>query len=90
MSNELEPNAAIRLNRYIQRIESLEEEKKSIAEDIKEIYGEASATGFDAKIMRQIIKIRTIDPNDKALQDSLIEVYLNAIEKAKSIDENIS
>jgi uncharacterized protein (UPF0335 family) len=67
------------LKSIIERIERLEEEKKGIADDIKEVYGEAKANGFDVKILRKIVSIRKQDQRDRAEQDALLETYLNAL-----------
>jgi uncharacterized protein (UPF0335 family) len=79
MTDSLDLNTALRLQRYIERVESLEEEKKALAEDIKDIYNEARATGFDAKIMRNIVRLRAMDPQERSLQESLIETYMHAM-----------
>src|ERR1700748_3117100 len=67
------------LRQYIERIERLEEEKKTIAEDIKEVFAEAKGTGFDTKIMRQIIRIRKMDQDDLDEQETLLDVYKRAL-----------
>jgi uncharacterized protein (UPF0335 family) len=71
--------AGERLKSLIERIERLEEEKKALAEDIKEVYAEAKGSGFDTKIMRQIIKIRKRDKDDLDEEESLLEVYKRAL-----------
>ena len=71
--------AGDRLKSFIERIERLEEEKKALAEDIKEVYAEAKGNGFDVKIIRQIIKIRKLDSNDRDEQEALLDVYMRAI-----------
>jgi uncharacterized protein (UPF0335 family) len=71
--------AADRLRSFIERIERLEEEKKGLADDIKEIYAEAKGTGFDTKIMRQIIRLRKMEQADRQEQDALIELYRQAL-----------
>lgn len=71
--------AGERLKSFIERIERLEEEKRALAEDIKEVYAEAKGTGFDVKTMRQIIKIRKIDKNDLDEQEALLDTYLRAL-----------
>lgn len=68
------------LRSFIERIERLEEEKKGIAEDIKEIYAGAKAVGFDTKIMRKIIAIRKMDPSERQEQEALLDMYIHAIE----------
>ena len=68
-----------RLRLLIERIERLEEEKKGIADDIKDVYAEAKAVGYDPKIMRQIVRLRKMRPDDRAEMDMLIETYKNAM-----------
>jgi uncharacterized protein (UPF0335 family) len=67
------------LKSFIERIERLEEEKRALAEDIKEVYAEARGNGFEPKIMRQIIRIRKRDQDDLDEEESLIELYKRAI-----------
>jgi uncharacterized protein (UPF0335 family) len=71
--------AGERLRSFIERIERLEEEKKALAEDIKEVYAEAKGTGFDTKIMRQIVRIRKMDQDDLDEQETLLDVYKRAL-----------
>lgn len=63
------------LSRFIERIERLEEEKKQICADIREIYAEAKGAGFDAKVMRQVIKLRKLDPADRSESEFLRDEY---------------
>jgi uncharacterized protein (UPF0335 family) len=67
------------LRAFIERIERLEEEKKTIAEDIKDVYGEAKATGFDVKVLRKVISIRKLDTNERMELDALTDTYLAAL-----------
>ena len=67
------------LKSFIERIERLEEEKKALADDIREVYAEAKGNGFDTKIMRQIIRLRKMDASDRAEQEELLDLYKNAI-----------
>ena len=67
------------LRQYIERIERLEEEKKVIAEDMKEVFGEAKANGFDVKIMRKIISVRKLDAADREEQEALMDLYMQAL-----------
>jgi len=67
------------LRSFIERIERLEEEKTALAEDIREVYSEAKGTGFDAKIMRQIVRLRKLDSADRQEQEALLETYLAAL-----------
>lgn len=67
------------LTQYIERVERLEEEKKNILEDIKDIFSEAKSTGFDTKIMKEIIKLRKMDKNDLEEQEYLLDTYKKAL-----------
>lgn len=67
------------LRSFIERIERQEEEKSAISEDIKEIYAEAKGNGFDTAILRQIIKIRKMDANERMEQEALLELYMSAL-----------
>ncbi len=64
---------------FIERIEKLEEEKKAIAEDIKEVYGEAKGTGFDTKIIRKIVSIRKQDRDKRREEEEILDLYLSAL-----------
>jgi uncharacterized protein (UPF0335 family) len=68
-----------RLRLLIERVERLEEEKKGIADDIRDVYMEAKAVGYDPKIMREIVKLRKMKPDDRAERDMLLETYRIAI-----------
>ncbi len=67
------------LRAFIERIERLNEEKKALSEDIKEVYAEAKANGFDAKIVRKIISIRGQDPDKRVEEETLVDLYLAAL-----------
>ena len=71
--------AAERLKSFIERIERLEEEKRALAADIKEVYSEAKGAGFDVKTMRQIIRIRRLDEDDRDEQEALLDTYKRAL-----------
>ncbi|MEL7029531.1 MAG: DUF2312 domain-containing protein [Pseudomonadota bacterium] len=71
--------AGSRLKSFIERIERLEEEKAAIAGDIKEVYAEAKGEGFDAKTMRQVVRLRKMDSNDRQEQEALLDLYLQAL-----------
>ena len=71
--------AADHLRSYIERIERLEEEKKAIADDIKEIFAEAKGTGFDVKAMRAILRLRKMDKADYQEQEYMIDLYKHAL-----------
>lgn len=70
---------ADRLKNFIMRVERLEEDKKGIADDIKEVYSEAKGEGFDVKILRKVIALRKKDPEERAEEDELLELYMSAI-----------
>ena len=67
------------LRAFIERLERMEEEKKAISDDIKEIYAEAKGNGFDTKVLRKIISIRKQDHNERMEQEALLELYLSAL-----------
>ena len=68
------------LKGLVERIERLEEEKKTIAADIKEIYAEAKGNGFDTKILRKVISIRKKDRHEREEEEAMLEVYLGALD----------
>jgi len=67
------------LRSFIERIERLEEEKKALADDIKEVYSEAKGTGFDTKVMRQVIRLRKMESADRQEQEAMLDLYLGAL-----------
>jgi uncharacterized protein (UPF0335 family) len=67
------------LKSIIERIERLEEEKKTIAEDIKEVYSEAKANGFDTKVLRKVVSLRKQDIDERKEQDEILELYMAAL-----------
>jgi len=67
------------LKSLVQRIERLEEEKKALAGDIKEVYAEAKSQGFDTKVLRKVIALRKRDSTERQEEDALIELYLGAL-----------
>ena len=71
--------AADRLRSLIERIERLEEEKAALAGDIREVYAEAKGSGFDTKIMRQIVRLRKLDKADLQEQETLLDLYKRAL-----------
>ena len=72
--------SAQRLKSFIQRIERLEEEKKTLGADVREVYAEAKSGGFDPKIMRKVVSVRKLDKSERQEQEALMQVYLDAIE----------
>jgi uncharacterized protein (UPF0335 family) len=71
--------AADRLRSLVERIERLEEERKALGSDIKDIYAEAKSAGFDVKVLRQLIRIRKQEPNEVVEQETLLDVYRRAL-----------
>ncbi|TPJ51630.1 MULTISPECIES: DUF2312 domain-containing protein [unclassified Mesorhizobium] len=71
--------AAGQLRAFIERIERLEEEKTTITDDIKEVYAEAGSTGFDKKAIRKIIARRKLDADERQEQDSILDLYEEAL-----------
>ncbi len=71
--------AGSQLKSIVERIEKLEEEKKAIADDIKDVYAEAKANGFSTPILREIIKLRKKDAAEREEMESLLDIYLNAL-----------
>ena len=67
----------------IERIERLEEEKKGIADDIKEVYAEAKGNGFDTKVLRKVVSIRRQDQAEREEQDAILDLYLTALGMVK-------
>ncbi|MBV1704586.1 MAG: DUF2312 domain-containing protein [Hyphomicrobiales bacterium] len=67
------------LRAFIERIEKLDEEKRAIAEDIKEVYAEAKGTGYDAKVMRKIVALRRRDKDERREEEEILDLYLNAL-----------
>jgi len=67
------------LRSFVERIERLEEEKKALADDIKEVYSEAKGTGFDTKVMRQVIRLRKMESADRQEQEAMLDLYLSAL-----------
>ena len=72
-----------RLKSFIERIERLEEEKKALAEDIRDVYGEAKGTGFDSKVMRRIVSLRKTNLEKRREEQELLELYMSAIGMAE-------
>ena len=71
--------AADQLRTIVERIERLEEEKKEVAEQIKEVYAEAKANGFDAKTLRRIVSLRKKPNEEREEEEALLDLYLNAL-----------
>ena len=71
--------SAEQLRLFIERIETLEEEKRGITDDIKDVYAEAKANGFDTKVMRQLVKLRRMETAARQEWEAVLEVYKSAI-----------
>ena len=67
------------LKSVVERIERLEEEKKAIADDIRDVYAEAKSNGFDTKVLRQVVSLRKQDLNERQEQDAVRDLYLQAL-----------
>lgn len=72
-----------RLKSFIERVERLEEEKKGIGEDIRDVYGEAKATGFDPKIIRKVVSLRKTNLEKRREESELLGLYMSAIGMAE-------
>ncbi|MDG2269674.1 MAG: DUF2312 domain-containing protein [Alphaproteobacteria bacterium] len=70
---------AERLRSFIERVERLEEDRSNLNADIREVYSEAKSAGYDARTMRQIVRLRKLEPNERQEQEHLLEVYRNAV-----------
>jgi uncharacterized protein (UPF0335 family) len=71
--------AADQLKSIIERIERLEEEKKALSDDIKDVYGEAKANGFDTKVLRKLVALRKIDRDERMEQQAIMDLYCQAL-----------
>ena len=78
-STSLTQAAREKLRQTVQRIERLEEEKKEVAEQIKEVYAEAKSMGFDVKALRQAVRLRKIDAQEREEQEMILDLYLGAL-----------
>jgi uncharacterized protein (UPF0335 family) len=71
--------AAEELKQFVERIERLEEEKKALIDDIREVYAEMKGRGFDTKVVRQIVKIRKQDHSERKEMEAILELYMTAL-----------
>jgi uncharacterized protein (UPF0335 family) len=67
------------LKAFVERVERLEEEKKAIADDVRDVYAEAKASGFDVKALRTVVRLRKQDVNERKEQEAILETYLLAL-----------
>jgi len=79
MMNSTEEVNAGHLKAFIERIERLEEEKKAISDDIKDVYAEAKGNGFDVKIIKTIVKLRKLDRDKRRETEEILDLYMSAI-----------
>lgn len=84
-NDSADPFAAGQLKAFIERIERLEEEKQTIADDIKDVYAEAKANGYDTKIMRQVVRIRKQDKSEREEMEALLDLYMQALGMLNSV-----
>ncbi len=71
--------AADRLKSFVERIERLEEEKKNLIADTREVYAEAKSSGFDTKTIRKVVALRKLDQSERQEQEALLDTYLRAL-----------
>jgi uncharacterized protein (UPF0335 family) len=67
------------LKAFVERVEKLEEEKKAIADDIRDVYAEAKGNGFDTKALRSVVRLRKQDVNERKEQEAILETYMHAL-----------
>ena len=67
------------LKAFVERVEKLEEEKRAIADDVRDVYAEAKANGFDVKALRTVVRLRKQDVNERKEQEAILETYLHAL-----------
>lgn len=79
ITSEAQTLAVGQLRAFIERIERLEEEKKTIADDIKEVYAELKGTGFDSKAVRTIIRLRKKEDHERQEEEAIIQLYMDAL-----------
>lgn len=79
--------AGAQLRSFIERIERLEEEKKTISDDIRDVFAEAKGNGFDTKVMRQVIRIRKKDAAERQEEEAILDLYLHALGMAPDTSE---
>ena len=79
--------SSAQLRSFIDRIERLEEEKAAVSEQIREVFAEAKGTGFDIKTIRQVLKIRKLETQERVEQEELLDLYLTALGMVSSSGE---
>lgn len=78
--------AGDQIRSIVERIERLEEEKKTIGDDIKDVYAEAKGNGFDTKVLRRVVALRKQDQNERQEQEAILDLYLQAMGMAPQFD----
>ncbi|ACK52583.1 conserved hypothetical protein [Methylocella silvestris BL2] len=71
--------AAAELTQFVERVERLEEEKKALSDDIRDVYAEMKARGFDVKVVRQIVRLRKQDHAERMEMEAILELYMSAL-----------
>lgn len=84
----IDQSTAVQLRQFIERIERLEEEKNALAQDIREVYTEAKSFGLETKIIREIIKIRRLNSDERMEKEHLLDTYLHALGMIDSSDSS--
>lgn len=79
ISSKMDATTKEKLRQTVARVERLEEEKKEIAEQIKEVFAEAKSFGFDVKALRQVIKLRKVDRAEREEQEMMLDLYLDVV-----------
>ncbi|GAA5664949.1 MULTISPECIES: DUF2312 domain-containing protein [Brucella] len=79
ITSEAQTIAVGQLRAFIERIERLEEEKRTIGEDIKEVYAEANGSGFDKKIVREIVRLRRKEDHERQEEEAMLQLYMDAL-----------
>lgn len=82
------PSTAQHLRSFIERLERLEEEKRELADTIRDVFSEAKGAGFDPKVMRQVLRLRKMKPEDLTEQEQLLDLYLSALGMERSAEAN--
>ena len=86
----LQGAAQQQLRQYVEQLERLEEEKKAIADDIRDKFAEIKAVGFDVKVMRQILRLRKKSKDDRDEEDAILTTYMHALGMIESYDDGSS
>ncbi|MGB0935584.1 MAG: DUF2312 domain-containing protein [Alphaproteobacteria bacterium] len=82
----IDQSTATQLKQFIERIERLEEEKTALGQDVREVFSEAKSFGFDTKTMRELLKIRKLNADERMEKEHLLDTYLHALGMASAAD----